>query len=347
MSAPDLRSTEAGGGGTGRPLRIGLAGAGMISHYHLVAWARLVGEAEVVALCDPDFEKAKRRAAEFKIAGVHTRADAMLAAETLDALDIVSPRETHVALVELAAGCGLKVICQKPLAPTLSDAEGLLRRLPGPLMVHENWRFRPWYRRLAEWLRAGDIGKVRAVDMSMFSSGLLPDEKGVRPALVRQPFMAKERRLMIAEVLIHHIDVVRWLFGPLRVVAARAARALPDVAGETDAALFFETGAGVPVTVAGSMAAPGFPSRTGDRLQVVGSVATALLQGTELSLLGPSPRHERFDFDAGYQASFNSVIAHFVASLRSGAAFETDARDNIETLRLVEHAYWAAGRNAI
>jgi predicted dehydrogenase len=41
--------------------------------------------------------------------------------------------------------------------------------------------------------------------------------------------------------------------------------------------------------------------------------------------------------------SFDGTIAHFVDCLASGARFETDATDNLETLRLVEHAYWAAG----
>lgn len=37
------------------------------------------------------------------------------------------------------------------------------------------------------------------------------------------------------------------------------------------------------------------------------------------------------------------MIAHFIECLETGAPFETDAADNLETLRLVEHAYWAAG----
>jgi hypothetical protein len=37
------------------------------------------------------------------------------------------------------------------------------------------------------------------------------------------------------------------------------------------------------------------------------------------------------------------VIAQFADCLESGAPFETDPADNLETLRLVEHAYWAAG----
>jgi predicted dehydrogenase len=213
-------------------------------------------------------------------------------------------------------------------------------------MVHENWRFRPWYRELQRWLAAGEVGEILGGYMTMFSSGLLPDESGRRPSLIRQPFMAHEARLMIAETLIHHLDVMRWLVGPLRVIGARTAHSLAEVEGETLATIFLESAAGAPVVVTGTMAAPGFPPRTLDRLEVIGRSASAVLTGTDLRLLGPRPRSASYEFDAGYQSSFDGVIHHFVECLTTGAPFETDPVDNLETLRLVEHAYWAAGHHA-
>jgi predicted dehydrogenase len=62
----------------------------------------------------------------------------------------------------------------------------------------------------------------------------------------------------------------------------------------------------------------------------------------ELRLLGKDPRAERYDRDAGYQGSFDAVIAHFVDCLETGAPFETGPDDNLHTLRLVEDAYSAA-----
>ena len=325
------------------PLRIGLAGAGMISHHHLIAWSR-DSRAKVVALCDPDLAQAHCRAAEFAIPGVHANLDEMLAGQELDAVDVASPRETHAALVEAAAARGIDVLCQKPLAPTFAAGEALAQRVAGKarLMVHENWRFRPWYRSLKRWLDDGETGRLLQADMATLSGGLLPDAAGRRPALERQPFMAREERLMIAEVLIHHLDVLRWLFGPLRVVGARTAHSLPLVRGETLAVIFLETTAGAPVTLRGAMAAPGFPAGTGDRLEVVGGKASALLEGMELRLLGTPGRQEGFDFTRDYQGSFDAAIRHFVDCLISGEAFETDVQDNLETLRLVEESYAAA-----
>ena len=61
-----------------------------------------------------------------------------------------------------------------------------------------------------------------------------------------------------------------------------------------------------------------------------------------LTLMGGVERIEQFDFHAGYQASFDAVIGHFIDWLLDGGPFETDVRDNLETLRIVEQAYAAA-----
>jgi predicted dehydrogenase len=328
-----------------KPLKVALAGAGMISWYHLIGWRNLGEHVRVVAVCDPDAAKAAKRAAEFSIPNVYGDADAMFAAEAIDALDVLSPRQTHADWVDAAAVRGIDVLCQKPLTPTLAESEALVRRVAGKsrLMAHENWRFRPWYRELKRWIAAGELGDLVLARMATITSGLLPDASGRRPLLEREPYTQFEERLMIAEVLIHHLDVMRFLCGELRVVAARGARTVPDVVGETVASIFLETAAGVPVEVTGTMAAAGYPPRPPDRLEIIGSKASVTFADSELCLHGATPRSERYDSDAGYQASFDGTIAHFVGCLETGAPFETDPVDNLETLRLVEHAYWAAG----
>jgi predicted dehydrogenase len=328
-----------------QPLKVAVAGAGMISWYHLVGWRNLGERVRLVAVCDPDAAKAAKRAEEFSIPHVYRDADAMFAAETIDALDVISPRETHAGWVDAAAERGIDVLCQKPLTPTLAESKALVRRVEGKsrLMAHENWRFRPWYRELKRWIAGGELGDLVLARMATMTSGLLPDASGRRPLLEREPYTQHEERLMIAEVLIHHLDVMRFLCGELRVVAARGARTVPDVVGETVAAIFLETAAGVPVEVTGTMVAAGYPARPPDRLEVVGSKASATFADSVLHLHGAAPRSQPYDSDVGYQASFDGVIAHFVDCLESGAPFETDPVDNLETLRLVEHAYWAAG----
>jgi D-apiose dehydrogenase len=215
-------------------LRVALAGAGMISQHHLIAWSRQGNRAKVVAVADPDRAKAERRAADFGIPAVYADVAEMLTAEALDAIDIASPRETHAENIRHAVACGIDVLCQKPLAPTLALSDALVRGVGDRvrLMVHENWRFRPWYREMKRWLDEGALGRSLLGNMTLLSSGLMPDASGRRPALERQPFMAHETRFLIAEALIHQIDVVRWLMGPLLFVGARATRSVDVVRGK-------------------------------------------------------------------------------------------------------------------
>lgn len=329
-----------------KPLRVAMAGAGMISWHHLLAWKKLGHRVSLVAVCDPDPVRARKRADEFGIPHTYCDAHALFAEQAIDALDVASPRETHAALVEAAAAHGIPILCQKPLTPTLAEADALVAAVAGKarLMVHENWRFRPWYRLARQWIDAGALGDLLLGRMTLITSGMLADASGQRPAFVRQPFMAGEHRLMVAEVLIHHLDTMRYLCGPLRVVAARTLHSLQVAKGETFASILLETAAGRAVEVTGTMAAPGFPPRASDRLELIGSKASLVFDDFQLRLLGDAPRHAPFDGSEGYQASFDAVIAHFVDCLRTGAEFETHPGDNLETMRLVEHAYLAAGQ---
>lgn len=328
---------------TGRadaPLRIGMIGAGMISRYHLRAW-RQCERTTVVAIADPATAAATDRAAEFAVPQVYASAADMLAAGGLDAVDILAPMEHHAALCRTAASAGLPVICQKPLCPTLEEARALVDEIAGrvPFMVHENWRFRPQYRRLRQWIEQGRLGRVRAFTMEVMSSGLIRDRAGEPPpALRRQAFFAGMTRLTVLENLIHQLDTLRFLLDGVRTVGARTARLSDDVIGEDTAAILLESGDGAIGTLTGCMTVPGLPPRSGDALRVIGDRATAEFRDWVL-VCSDDGLQERFDPEAAYQDSFDAVIEHFVDALSSGAPFETDARDNLETLALVEAVY--------
>ena len=83
---------------TGARLRVAVAGAGMISHHHLVGWRRHPS-VDVIAICDPDEERARKRCAEFDVPLAFHDFGAMLRDMRPDAVDIASPMETHAPLV--------------------------------------------------------------------------------------------------------------------------------------------------------------------------------------------------------------------------------------------------------
>lgn len=174
---------------------------------------------------------------------------------------------------------------------------------------------------------------------------MLPDAEGRYPALERQPFMATLERAYVAESLIHQIDVMRWLMGPLALRSAALARRCPAIRGDDRATLMFDTATGVPVVVDGDAAAAGYPPRSTDALEIVGERATLRLDAGRLAIMGEKSEITEFDLVAGYQTSFDTCIRHFVDALAGGTPFETGLDDNLETLRLVEdvyvHARWS------
>lgn len=290
-----------------QPLRIGLIGAGMVSRHHLIAWASIADQARVVAVADPSADNAARRATEFEIPKTYADAEAMLAATDL--------------------------------AAEVSDQT---RR-----MVHENWRFRGYYRDAAAWLREGRIGNVKQAQLTLLTSGVLPGSDGLCPALERQPFMRREKRMLVAEVLIHHLDTLRMLLGPLCVTAAALSRSSEQLVGEDGAVIQLQAGNGAGVTVFASFAAQGHPATQIDRLEILGDKGAIRLDGARLTCSGVSPQERVYDLATEYQGSYNRTIAHFVQSLRDNTPFETAPQDNLETLRLVEDCYRLSGWEAL
>lgn len=328
----------------GTAIRIGIVGAGMVSRHHLAAWAG-VPDAKVMAIADPDIARAERGARAFGIGSAYGSAEEMVATSHLDALDIAAPVEHHGALCRLAADHGLAILCQKPLSSTAEDARGIVADVSGRVrfMVHENWRFRSSYRQIRAWLDEGHIGQVSGMQMSVTSNGLTESLDGVFPALRRQPFLANLPRLLVFEVLIHHIDILRWLCGGLTVEAAALSRVCRAVQGEDTADIRFAAAGGHLVDLHGCLCTPDAPAHIRDHLTITGSSGTIILDDTTLRLDGKTPATCEWAFDELYASAFEGAVRHFVDRLADHAPFETEAADNIEVLRLVEDVYAASG----
>jgi predicted dehydrogenase len=326
-------------------LRIGVLGCGMISNEHFAAWARCSG-AHVTAVCDPAVERAKARAAEYGIGAVFDSPAALMASGTVDAVDIVTPRETHADMVRLAARHGLHALCEKPLCPTHEEARQLVSDVDGTIrvMVNENWRYRAYFVQVAHWLRAGRLGTVTQARIALWRSSMLPRaDDGRIHSLARQPFLASEARVLIAESLIHEIDVARALFGELELLACCTGRACGEIRGEDSATLLLRSRHGLPVTIDGVMTAAGHGPRAPDRLEIAGTRCSVLLDGGVLRLFGAEEETHRYDEDQVRRDCFAASVQHFCDALKSGAAFWTSAADQLESLRLMEDAYRFAG----
>ena len=325
-------------------MKIGFAGAGAISQYHRGGWSEMP-DATVVAICDIDEAKARAKAQAFGIPRVYTDFRTMLANEELDAVDIATPVGTHAQLTRMAADAGLHVSCQKPLTPTVREATELIAEVGERVrfMVHENYRLRPHYVTVKQWLDEGRIGRVTHARMIVRSQGMM--DVGDTPAflLKRQPYLKDFKRLLIFEVLIHHLDVLRALLGPLEVASAQAAKVNKALAGEDVAVIVLRGRDGLTAVMDGNVSAPGYGPMPADRLEITGTTGTLVFDRDRLYRVGSNEAPVAFDLTKNYQACFTGAVREFVRGLRDGQPFAMDRLDNLETLKLMEASYVAAG----
>lgn len=224
------------------PLRVAVVGAGYFSAFHQQAWSTLPG-ARLVAICDRDPDKARQASIRCGAIDAFDDAGEMFASVRPDIVDIVTPPETHLELVWQAARVARLIVCQKPLAPTLEDACEIVRIAEHervPLMVHENFRFAPWYREAYRLLRSGMIGLPHAVAFRLRPG----DGQGPRAYLDRQPYFRAMQRFLIQETAIHFVDTFRFLLGEVDAVTARLRRVNPTIEGEDAGYVIFEFAGG-------------------------------------------------------------------------------------------------------
>lgn len=325
------------------PLKVALVGAGMISVYHLRAWQS--AGVEIVAICDLDITAAQAKADDFKVDRVYDDPTRLFEEGGFDAVDIAASVTAHAPVTKMAADYGVHIILQKPMTETVAEAEALIEYVGDRVrfMVHENYRARPHYKTVRRWVLEGRIGTLRHATTAVRGSGLC-EREGQEPFLIeRQPYLKGFSRNLVFETMIHHLDVLRWLVGPLTVVAARLNKLANGLPGEDTAVILMEGEDGFIASADGCICAPGYPELHGDRLEIIGTQGTLVMDYNRVFLVGAEDQAEEVDLLGRYQECFDDVISEFVACLSTGAPFGTDRLDNLETLKLMESVYTAAG----
>jgi D-apiose dehydrogenase len=324
-------------------------GAGYFAQFHLDAWQRLPGAA-LVALCDADPARAQALARQFGIQRTYTDVAEMFLRERPDFIDIITPPDTHLALVELAAQAGVAIICQKPVAPTLAEARQLValtEQTGVRLMIHENFRFQPWYRAVRHLLDNHAIGDTL---FSINCRTRLGDGWQSDAYLSRQPYFRTMPRLLIHETGVHFIDTFRFLAGEVDQVYANLSKRNNAIAGEDSGQVFFVFKKGATaIWDASRYNEPNYPNPryTFGEMTLDGNGGTIRLYPdgrlTIQPLGKPETEHPYPHEDRGFTG--DCVLAtqqHFIDCLLSGQPFETGGRVYLTNLIVQEAIYQSA-----
>jgi predicted dehydrogenase len=142
---------------------VGLVGVGAAAQInHIPALKRTPG-LELVALCDPDEEKAARVAQKFGVPVSCTRIEEMLDRDDIDAVDICTPNFLHAPIATAALEAGKHVLCERPLARSAAEATAMIkaaRKADRLLMCAVAHRFRPDAQLLRTFVAKGDLGEI-------------------------------------------------------------------------------------------------------------------------------------------------------------------------------------------
>ncbi|MFA5787129.1 MAG: Gfo/Idh/MocA family oxidoreductase [Actinomycetota bacterium] len=154
-------------------VRIGIVGCGRISTLHAPGYL-MHPHAELAACCDINRTKAEAWAVQFGVGKVHSSFEDMLADPDIDAVEIITPHDTHCSMVEAAAEASKHVSVQKPMAMDLSECDRMIAataKAEVTFKVFENFVFYPPYRKAKELMDAGEIGEPLAIRIKLNSGG--------------------------------------------------------------------------------------------------------------------------------------------------------------------------------
>jgi len=333
----------------------GIVGCGWVARDYVAPAILGAPSANLVALCDVNGQAMKRIAELEPSAQAHEKLDEFLATPELDAVYIATPNHTHRSITEAAARAKKHVLCEKPMATGLEDAQQMVAACARHGVVYAtafDQRFHAAHQMLRDKIREGALGEITSVRIH-YACWTPTDwrpstDDGAHENWRVDPHKAGGGAFL--DLAPHGIDLVQMLLGEELVeIACLLQRRVFDYPVDDGAALIgcFVSGALFSHNVAYNCP-DSYPRRT---LEVIGTRAMARLQNT----LGQTPggTFELIDARDGSGAvvpldpaldvsPFQNGVEAFSRALLSGTPFPFSPSRDLHTMAILE----AATRNA-
>jgi predicted dehydrogenase len=291
----------------------------------------------------------------------------VLSRPDIDVIDICTPGDSHAEIAIAAAEAGKAILCEKPLANSLAEAERMLAAVTRAQMVHmlcHNYRRCPAVALAKQLILAGDLGEIRHY------RGVYLQDWLVDPEFPRVWRLEKSRAGSgsLGDILSHTMDLSRYLVGEPSEVCGLlktfvAERPLPDSSGQRApvdvddaAAALVRFEAGAVGYYEGSRFAPG--RKNHHRVEIngaKGSLVWDLEQMNELELYiesGPNSGFRRISVTdpkhpysaawwppghiVGYEHSFTHTVYDFIRALAAGKSPRPNFEDGVQNQRVLD-----------
>jgi len=326
-------------------LKIACIGTGYFSQFHYDAWRR-IEDVELIASVSLNLDEAKRTG----LPAFENTAD-MLKELSPDLVDIITAPPDHLNLIKLCASESVKtIICQKPFCNSIEEAKNAIAICADrgvSLIVHDNFRFQPWYRVMKQALEANLLGDVHQFTFRLRTG----DGQGPSAYLDRQPYFQKMEKFLIHETGVHWIDTFRYLFGEPTSIYADLRQINPVIAGEDAGYFLMEFADGRRAIFDGNRHldhdADNCRLTFGEAL-LEGTKGTITLSGNgeirfrkfgtrDYEILLPEQTWRGFAGDCVYQ-----LQSHVIKAIQKGHKFENLAKDYLSILELEAALYRSA-----
>jgi predicted dehydrogenase len=325
----------------GTPIPMVLVGAGAMGRHWLDA-LRASPDVALVGLVDLDIELSRRVVRAAGLTGVAVgRTVTEVARETgaQAVVNVTIPAAHFPVNVEALFG-GLPVLCEKPIAPTVSQALALVAAAEASGQLLMTSQSRRYYKALADFRSAvGTLGRIGLVTTEFFRG---PHFGGFRDEM-DQP--------LLVDMAIHAFDAARYLLGsdPQSVRCETFNPEWSWYRGDAAAIASFDFDDGTRYLFNGSWCSPGLETSWNGSWRVSGSEGSATWDGEGAPAIERAGTSSSFPSDDAEKVGPEEIagaLAEFVWSLRTGQTPSGDVGSNIFSLAMVEAAVLSASSQA-
>ena len=317
-------------GSTNGRTRVALAGCGRISQVHLQT-IKDEQRVTLVGVVDTDKQAADSTAEAFGVKPYYEVKD-LLEGVKPDALVICSPPNTHRTIAELALRSGVHVLCEKPLATSIADAEAMVataRESDRVLMMASKFRYVPDVIRAKNLIESGILGEIIAFENEFCSRVDMKNRWNARSEVAGGGVLIDNGS--------HSVDIVRYLVGPIESQQAIFGKRWQDLEVEDTARLFVRcldgTMASIDLSWSIHKENPYF-------IRVYGTDGTLEI-GWGSSRYRQSEKLDWVTFGSGYN-KFKAVgaqLSNFIDTVSGTGEPRITSEDAIESVRVIQSAY--------
>lgn len=211
-------------------IRIALIGCGLMGRTHTNAYKRigdffpeLTFRPVLKACCSRNVEKVNKFAKQWGYESVETDWKAVIAREDIDAVDICTPNDSHAEIAIAAAEAGKMILCEKPLARTLEEAEQMVKKIEQTGVkntVWYNYRRIPAVTLAKQIIDSGKLGKIFHYRANFLQDWTIsPELPQGGEGLWRLDSNAAGSGVT-GDLLAHCIDTAMWMNGGIKDVSA-------------------------------------------------------------------------------------------------------------------------------